>query len=106
MKGCLDALADPGPNATPGGHQQGPLGWSRGFGLEQLEAEPWTKAGEGWVCPGICGQAARWPRAAHSISPHFSFPCLYYQLVPTLQLSPSLSFFFFFHGASITMISS
>lgn len=35
MKGCLDASADPGPNATPGGHQQGALGWSRGFGLEQ-----------------------------------------------------------------------
>lgn len=90
MKGCLDASADPGPNATPGGHQQGALGWSRGVWVGTVgseEAEPWTKAGE--------GQAARWPRAAHSISPRFSFPCLSYQLVPTLQLSPSVSFFFF-----------
>lgn len=58
-----------------------------------MAAEPWAKAGEGWVCPGDGGQAARWPWLV-TASPHASAsPNPFHQFVPTLQLSPPASCF-------------
>lgn len=84
MKPSLDPLADSGPNPSPVGH------WQRGA-AGPAAAEPRAKAGEGWVCPGDGGQAARWPWLV-TASPHASAspnPC--YQFAPTLQLSPPAS---------------
>lgn len=86
MKRNLDPLADPGPSSSPVGH------WQRGA-AGSVAAEPWAKAGEGWVCPGDGGQAARWPWLV-TASPHASAsPNPFHQFVPTLQLSPPASCF-------------
>lgn len=60
MKHHLDALADPGPNASPGA----------------------SKAGAALV------PVARLPGGLTLFSPRVSLPCLRCRFVPTLQLSP------------------